>query len=122
MRHQGKHRQLWLFYQKLLQLRREIPAWANLDRNHLKATVIKTEKVLQLQRWYQNNQILAWLNFSPEPEEIAATLPPGNWKQLLDSAASTWGGNGSPLPDKLAAQAQQTIVLNPHSVVVYSSD
>lgn len=122
MRHQGKHQQLWSFYQKLLQLRREIPALTNLDRNHLKAAVIKTEKVLQLQRWCQNNQILAWLNFSPEPEEIAATLPPGSWKQLLDSAASTWGGNGSPLPDKLAAPAQKTIVLNPHSVVVYSSD
>ncbi|NWF61278.1 MAG: malto-oligosyltrehalose trehalohydrolase [Fischerella sp.] len=119
-RHEGKNRLLWLFYQKLLQLRREIPALANLDRNNLEASVVEPEKVLQLQRWCENSQVLCWLNFSQEVVEMKANIPTGNWKKLLDSADSTWGGAGSQLPETLSTQSQPTLVLNAESVVIYS--
>ncbi|MCX7594943.1 MAG: malto-oligosyltrehalose trehalohydrolase, partial [Fischerella sp.] len=119
-RHEGKNRMLWLFYQKLLQLRREIPALANLDRNNLEASVVEPEKVLQLQRWCENSQILCWLNFSQEVVEMKANIPIGNWKKLLDSADPTWGGAGSQLPETLTTQSQPTLVLNAESVVIYS--
>ncbi|WP_026734500.1 malto-oligosyltrehalose trehalohydrolase [Fischerella sp. PCC 9605] len=119
-RHEGKNRLLWLFYQKLLQLRREIPALANLDRNNLEASVVEPEKVLQLQRWCENSQVLCWLNFSQEVVEMKANIPTGNWKKLLDSADSTWGGAGSQLPETLSTQSQPTLILNAESVVIYS--
>ncbi|MFQ4144958.1 malto-oligosyltrehalose trehalohydrolase [Chlorogloeopsis sp. ULAP02] len=122
MRHQGKNRALWLFYQKLLQLRREIPALANLDCNNLEALVIEPEKVLSLQRWCENSQVMCWFNFSQDVVEITANLPSGIWKKTLDSAESTWGGSGSQLPEKLSTEEQQKLVLNPESVIVYSND
>ncbi|MCP6761167.1 MAG: malto-oligosyltrehalose trehalohydrolase [Fischerella sp. CENA71] len=118
-RHEGKHRMLWLFYQKLLKLRKEIPALANLDRHNLEALVIEPNKVLQLRRWCENNQVLCWLNFSQEVVKIKANIPSAPWKKQLDSADPAWGGNNSQLPEILNTQSQETIVLNPESVVVY---
>ncbi|BAZ69709.1 MAG: malto-oligosyltrehalose trehalohydrolase [Pelatocladus maniniholoensis HA4357-MV3] len=118
-RHEGKNRMLWLFYQKLLKLRREIPALANLDRHNLEASVIEPNKVLQLRRWCENNQVLCWLNFSQEVGKIKANIPSGPWKKQLDSADSAWGGDNSQLPEILDTESQSTFALNPESVVVY---
>ncbi len=121
-RYDGKNRMLWLFYQKLLKMRTEIPALANLDRHNLEATVLEPEKVLQLRRWNKNSQVICWLNFGQEAVKIKVNVPTGNWEKQLDSAETTWGGNGSQLPEKLSPDSQPpTLVLNPESVVVYSS-
>ncbi|MDM9385678.1 malto-oligosyltrehalose trehalohydrolase [Chlorogloeopsis sp. ULAP01] len=121
MRHEGKNRALWLFYQKLFQLRREIPALTNLDRNNLEALVIEPEKVLSLRRWCENSQVMCWFNFSQEVVKITANLPSGIWEKTLDSAEPTWGGSGSQLPEQISTEEQQTLVLNPESVIVYSN-
>ncbi len=118
-RHEGKNRMLWLFYQKLLELRRTIPALANLDRNNLEASVIEPEKVLQLRRWCDDNQVLCWLNFSSEVVKIKANIPSGTWKKLLDSADPAWGGDNSPLPEILNGESQSAFALHPESVVIY---
>ncbi|NRB09253.1 MAG: malto-oligosyltrehalose trehalohydrolase [Richelia sp.] len=120
-RHQGKQGMLWLFYQKLLLLRAEIPALANLDRHKLEATVIHSAKVLQLKRSYGSNEVIYWLSFNQESVTVKETLPVGNWNKLLDSGDTQWGGDGSVLPQVLSGDIQQKLVLTPHSVALYGN-
>lgn len=117
----GEHQKLWLFHQKLLQMRRDIPALRNLDRNQLEATVLEPEKVLCIQRHHQDSQILCWLNFGSETVKITENIPSGTWEKILDSSESTWGGTGSQLPEKLDETSHSSININPYSVVVYSN-
>lgn len=125
-RHEGTHQKLWLFYQTLLRLRREVPALHHADRQSLEVSVLNEEKILKLRRWHEKSQVLCLLNFNSEPTSITMTLPPGTWKKLLDSADSQWGGTGAELPaiiptERDATVAQQQLTINPHSVVIYSS-
>ncbi|MEO0967561.1 MAG: malto-oligosyltrehalose trehalohydrolase [Cyanobacteria bacterium J06639_18] len=122
---QGKHKMLWQFYQKLLQLRKQTPALAKLDCKQLEVSIVEPEKVLCLRRWEGKNQVVCWINFDNSVTEISTNLPEGNWEKLLDSAESKWGGEGSNIPQKLNNQDKQVknqkISLNPHSVVVYTN-
>ena len=120
-RHQGKQRILWLFYQKLLQLRADIPALANLYRHNLQAKVIQPEKVLQLKRHYQDSQVIYWLNFSQQTVTLRENLPTGNWNKLLDSADVQWGGVGSSVSQVFAGETEQELVISPQSVVLYGN-
>ncbi|MEL6458241.1 MAG: malto-oligosyltrehalose trehalohydrolase [Cyanobacteria bacterium J06621_15] len=116
----GEHEKLWLFHQKLLQMRKNVPALRNLDRNQLEATVVEPEKILRIQRHHQDSQILCWLNFSSETVNITDNNNSGNWKKILDSSEQTWGGKGSQLPEKLNESNNSELIINPYSVVVYS--
>lgn len=126
-RHQGNHQKLWLFYQTLLRLRREVPALNHADRQSLEVSILPEEKVLKLRRWHERSQILCLLNFNSEASSITLTLPPGTWKKLLNSADPTWGGTGSlELPEIIPTErnstvAQQQLTISPHSVAIYSS-
>ena len=117
----GEHQKLWLFHQKLLQMRRDIPALRNLDRNKLEATVLEPEKVLYIKRQHEDSEILCWLNFGSETVKIAENIPSGAWKKILDSSQETWGGTGSQLPEKLDGESDPTMNINPYSVVVYGN-
>jgi maltooligosyltrehalose trehalohydrolase len=125
-RHEGEHQKLWLFYQTLLRLRREVPALRHADRQSMEVKVLAEEKVLKLRRWHENSQVLCLLNFNSQPSSITMALPPGTWKKLLNSADSQWGGKGSDLPETIPIQREETVVeqqliLSPESVVIYSS-
>jgi maltooligosyltrehalose trehalohydrolase len=128
-RHTGLYRQLWLFYQMLLRLRREVPAWSHSERQSLEAKALPESQVILLRRWYEDSQIVALLNFDAQPTLVSVDLPTGKWKKLLGSADTEWGGSGSELPETLSVAqtdttgkaAAQQITLKPQSVVVYSS-
>lgn len=117
----GEHRILWLFHQKLLQMRRDIPALRNLDWNQLEVTVLKPEKVLRIHRHHEDSRILCWLNFGSEAVKIAENNKSGIWEKILDSSEETWGGIGSKLPEKIEENSNSILIINPYSVVVYSN-
>ncbi|MEM7726607.1 MAG: malto-oligosyltrehalose trehalohydrolase [Cyanobacteria bacterium P01_A01_bin.45] len=115
---QGKHQTLWQFYQKLLQIRQEIPALKRLDNRKIQASVIQSE-VIQLQRCDDNSKALCWLNFAEEPVKIMEYTYTEEWHKVLDSTDSKWGGGGSKMPEKLFGK-QDDMILQPHSVTVYA--
>jgi maltooligosyltrehalose trehalohydrolase len=122
LRHEGEHQQLWRFYQALLRLRREIPALKYADRQQLTVTC-PTEHLLQLQRWHEQSQILAWFNFSQVPVSVPVSFPAGTWKKLLNSADPEWGGPGAALPNQMTTSdtdPAESLALHPLSTVVYS--
>ena len=117
----GEHEKLWLFHQKLLQMRKNVPALRNLDRNQLEATVLEPEQVLCIKRHHQDSQIVCWLNFGSEAVKITDDNKSGTWKKILDSSEETWGGTGSQMPEKLDGSSSSELMINPYSVVVYSN-
>jgi maltooligosyltrehalose trehalohydrolase len=124
LRHQPPHRSLWLFYQKLIQLRTENPALRYCDRQNLEVSVLEAENILRIRRWHQNQQILCLFNFSTTPAQFKLTLPPGTWKKLLDSTDTIWGGAGSRSPEIMPTErgstvSQQALEMALHSALVY---
>ena len=120
-RHQDKQGILWLFYQKLIQLRSQIPALASLDKHKLGVKVIHPQKALRLKRSYGMNKVIYWMNFNQQNITVKEILPNGYWKKLLDSADTQWGGDGSTVNHILIGNIQQELVLGPYSIVLYES-
>jgi maltooligosyltrehalose trehalohydrolase len=116
-RQQGKHKVLWELYQRLIQLRRSIPALKKLDKNSLEVSSIEADKILFLRRWYEQNQIFCIMNFNQEEVTFAANVPNGQWQKILDSSDPQWLGTGSKLPEIL--EAGKRLVINPQSFAIY---
>jgi maltooligosyltrehalose trehalohydrolase len=122
LRQQGKHQQLWQFYQRLFELRRQTPALAHLERDHIEVTIIG-DSILKLHRGYQKSQVLCWLNFSSESIQVTDSFSPGSWSKLLDSSESIWGGSGSSHPLQYPnGTIEAPITLPPYSAVVYGQN
>ncbi len=114
---EGKHQILWQLYQKLINLRRTVPALKKLDKQNLTAIARESDKVILLHRWQDNSQIFTILNFNDRDVELENIFPEGKWQKILDSAEPKWLGTGSDSPEKI--DPKQKLSIKPHSFVVY---
>jgi len=80
----GQHQILRRFYQKLLRLRREIPALAKLDKRSLRVT--SSEKTLLIERWHGLSRVMVPFHFGDTLVEWAPPVGEGRWGKVLDSA------------------------------------
>jgi len=88
----GQHQILRRFYQKLLRLRRDVPALAKLDKHSLRVTSL--ERVVLMERWHGSSRALIPFHFSDTPSEFTLPVREGRWKKVLDSADWQPGGIG----------------------------
>lgn len=116
-RTQGKHQILLKFYQKLIELRRQIPALRELNRKNIEVFSSDTNKLLWFRRWSDNSQIFCLMNFGEEIAHYQEKLPAGTWQKQLDSSETQWLGAGSSIPEKL--NTDSTLILQPQSLVLY---
>jgi maltooligosyltrehalose trehalohydrolase len=121
--HQQRHHGiLWRFYQKLIYLRKTIPALRHLSKQHIDVTVDDSGHVMIVRRWHENSQVLAFYNFHNEP--AAMTLPVGSWALCLDSGAAEWSKDGANQPAQEAANGDEqllTLILQPKSAVLFTA-
>lgn len=115
----GHHRILWLFYQELLRLRRDIPSLARLDKNALKAALFRDENVLLIRRWGASSRVFLALNFNKDPRELMLPIPSGLWHRQLDSAEQKWNGKGSLTPAVLESAGEVRLAFDPWSFLVF---
>ena len=80
----GQHQILRRFYQKLLRLRRDIPALARLDKRSLRVT--SSEKTLLIERWQGSSRVLVPFHLSDTPVEWTLPVRERRWEKVLDSA------------------------------------
>jgi maltooligosyltrehalose trehalohydrolase len=116
----GKHQQMRAFYQKVLHLRRTIPALAQLKRQNLTVEILAADQVLQIHRYYENSQILLFLNFSDSQQNLTFPVFNGNWQKILDTADPNWGGNNinnMTAPDQL--KTGEIWAIAPYNGVLY---
>ena len=113
---QGKHQRLWEFYQRLIQLRRQMPALACGEDRNLEAKYDESQGVITLRRWRSRSQAISLMNCQPEPVSYLPVLD-GQWQQRLNSADEHWLGPGNKAPETL--ETGKMAVLPPHSFVLY---
>jgi maltooligosyltrehalose trehalohydrolase len=114
--HDGKHKILRDFYQKLILLRRTIPALKKLDKTNLETFVIEKDQLLLLLRGSNIEQVLCLFNFSET--NVTFQIPfDGSWQKMLDSSDEQWMGSGSTLLEEMANK--QTVTLGKQSFVLY---
>lgn len=115
---QDKHKTVWDFYKRLLELRRKMPALKHLDKDNLEAIGMYRERFITLRRWHGDNQVLILMNFNDASLTLTVPVPEGNWKKLLDSSENSWMGPGeNKLPEVLDSTRQLTFC--PFCCVVY---
>ena len=115
----GYHRVLRELYQLLLQLRRELPALAEPDRDNLEVTSYDREMVLLVRRRQGESQACIILCFSDAPLEINLPLPAGHWLKRLDTGEEQWLSGGSKVPATLESLGEVKLELSPRSGVLF---
>lgn len=116
-RKESEHKILLEFYQRLIQLRREIPALSSLDKNSLEVSGMEVERLIFLRRWHNENQIFCIMNFNKKDIVFRVNLPKGKWGKIIDSSEEMWGGHGSLMPENL--EQGQELTIRPRSFVLY---
>ena len=116
----GRHRTLWLFYQELLRLRRDIPSLARRDKDTLEPVFLRDEKFLVVERWDDaSSRVFVLFHFSEEPTELTVPISQGRWSKKLDSAEEQWGGKGSQTPATLESHGEVHLVSGPWTFLVF---
>jgi len=117
------HQMLWEFYRELIKLRKTLPAFAQLSKEHLQARSFEREGILQIHRWSERDEALIVANFSDFPKSfLVADAPGGVWQKRLDSADRRWAGPGSDIPFSLGSNPEVTISLPPKSFAVFQKE
>ena len=116
LRQQDKHKILWQFYKRLIQLRQSYIVSKQVQRKNIKAIANDENQTILLQQGNDDEQILVLMNFY----KSAVTLPvmvDRSGHKLLDSATEAWLGNGSQLPEVI--HPSQPVTIQPESFAVY---
>ncbi|NJM85650.1 MAG: DUF3459 domain-containing protein [Leptolyngbyaceae cyanobacterium RM2_2_21] len=113
-RSQGQHGVLLAFYQRLIQLRRQLPALHISDRRDFEA--FWQSDLVGLHRWHNEQAALALFNFGDQTAEYSLACA-GTWQKRLDSSDEQWLGSGAIAADSLTPS--ETVSLPPQSLVLY---
>ncbi|MBN1596146.1 malto-oligosyltrehalose trehalohydrolase [candidate division FCPU426 bacterium] len=105
------------FYQRLLTLRKTLPALQNPDRSRINVSADQATGVLSVRRWLGPEQALIFYNFNRAEMVLPEGGREGSWNKVLDSADREWGGPGSEA--NLCLTANQNLRLAARSAVLY---
>jgi maltooligosyltrehalose trehalohydrolase len=120
LRSEGHHRALFEFYQELIRLRKELPALAQLSKEHMHVVGFEPEKSLCVRRWCDGQEVWMILHFGRVPTSLRLPWSMGQWQKLLDSAEARWYGSGSPVGSEVKSDGEVTLTLPPESCLLFS--
>jgi maltooligosyltrehalose trehalohydrolase len=115
LREERVHHALFRYYRELLHLRKSTPSLSLPMRNVAVSTI--GERVLLVHRPHKMGGSLLLLNLSPDPLEVEATLPPGEWVKVLDSSEEEWLGPGASLTCSLKGKTR--VSMRPWDFALY---
>ncbi len=119
LKREGRHRALWAYYRRLIELRKSQSPLAFPDRARMDIAVPAAGRALSLRTWSAECELVILFHTGAEPLELLAPLPVGTWTNILDSADRSWDGPGSRLPREVASSGEVGLCLTPHSAAVY---
>jgi maltooligosyltrehalose trehalohydrolase len=119
LRHEGRHRALFEFYQELIHLRKELPALARLSKDHLEVTRVERKQVLYIRRWSDEQVVLIILHCGRAQASVRLPLPAGHWEKRLDSTAKRWQGPGCTIAAELDSDGEVSLTLPPEACVLF---
>lgn len=119
-RTEGKHKILLAFYRLLIQLRKDLPALKNLDKNNLEVFGGEEDRIIFIRRWHDQNQVLSIMNFNTNDVTFCACFTDRRWKKVLDSSDKRWMGPGSLLPEEI--EQERELIIRPLSYALYERE
>jgi maltooligosyltrehalose trehalohydrolase len=121
LRQQPKHAILLQFYKELIQLRKRVPALADLNRESLEVYSSEKGRWLCLRRWSKSEQVVAAFHFSDEAATIEIPAPRGRWVKVFDSAEERWLGDGTSLPGEVESAGKLVLPMAAKSFAVFET-
>ncbi len=118
-KNQGEHKTLYLLYQKLIQMRKTMPALQELSKENQTVRYNDEQAWLCIHRGNMPNDVFIVFSFAKEKQTLDIPVPEGNWKKIMDSADQEWAGSGGAAPNELIASKQKSLVMDPQSFTVY---
>jgi maltooligosyltrehalose trehalohydrolase len=120
LRHQpGNHRMLYAYYRELIQLRREIDAFALLRKDHMEITGDNHHQVLFVRCRTDTDEVFLVLSFNRDKVSVIAPLLEGRWVKRLDSHDPKWGGAGVTVPDHVTSGGETSLTLHDHACILF---
>ena len=119
LRHEGRHRVLREFYEKLISLRNETPALSCLSKDNMEVVGRETTKVLCVRRWTQHSEAMATFNFRDVQSSVSLSTD-GQWEQRVNSAEPQWLGSGGSSVPRYTFKGETELVLAPNSFVLFT--
>jgi maltooligosyltrehalose trehalohydrolase len=115
------HRTLLRFYQRLIRLRKDLPALACPGRAGMEVSFSGTCLLMRRRSPATSEmtagEIAAILNFGTGAARCPLETGEGRWELAMDSADAEWGGPGSRAPR--TARPGDSLEIAPHSFVLY---
>jgi maltooligosyltrehalose trehalohydrolase len=112
-----QQKQLLNYYKALIALRKSNAVLNKLDRKQLQATALEKQNVLILHRWYKDDKILCFLNFSKEVQELNFS-DSYHWNKLFDSSSTMFGGQNE---STFEPYDKEMLNLQPESIVIFAN-
>ena len=119
LREGGRHKALNALYRELLRLRREQPALAHLSKEDQEVIPFEAEHALYVRRWHEGHEVVLAFNFAENLVDITLPIPNGEWKRILDTADTRFGGQGSETPGKVTSEDRVSLRLPGRSAVAF---
>ncbi len=118
LRHRGRHRELWGYYQDLIRLRRFESPLTLLKRDQMETQIVEANRVFSCRYRTSVAEMYCLFHFSSEPYTVTVPLRDGVWALRLDSAAERWGGPGTTIPSQVESPGHLSLTLAPMSATV----
>jgi maltooligosyltrehalose trehalohydrolase len=110
------HHTLFLYYKKLIALRKTYPALNSNNRKNMDVFTYEPQNSLVLKRWEGNEIIYCFMNFSREQQTIMLEEEPGTLTPLLNSCDAKWNGPNLFTPTNVTGKV---ISLQSESLAIY---
>lgn len=117
LRGTGQHKTLLRYYQRLLELRRQLKLGSPSYPESFDITTDEESQTIVYQRAMADGRLLCLLNFSQAVSLIDISPADRSWVLQLDSADNEWNGPGSSLPADVTET--QSLELAPLSCALY---
>jgi maltooligosyltrehalose trehalohydrolase len=119
LRRKGRHKVLLEFTRELLQLRKGIPALANLSKDDMDVLDYESEKILVVKRWSGSDEADTVFHFEESPVTISIPFSEGRWTKRFDSADKRWDGPGSQLPSEIISKGEMALNMQPYAFALF---
>jgi maltooligosyltrehalose trehalohydrolase len=119
LRREGHHRILLELHRELIELRKDIPVLASLNKDNMEVSDYGPEEGLVIRRWVATDEAVACFHFGKASATERLPLPEGRWTKRLDSADKRWGGPGSKVPTEITCGGETALNLSPYSFFLF---
>lgn len=119
LKNEGRHRALWAYYQRLIELRKTESPLAFPARDRMEVAVLAPGQAFALRSWSAERELVTVFHLGADPATVHPRLQIGAWEKILDSADSSWEGAGSDLPQQIQSSGEVSFSMAPHSVAAY---